>query len=115
MSTTELHIPVQGTHVQRLADALNAAHLLGIKFAVGPNPHIRWDSITEQWEPAAAGAQDEDFPATWEGGHALVVQYGDEELIGRCQCGTAFGINRPDVSLDDFAMKWERHVMTDLS
>ncbi len=53
----------------------------------------------------------EEFPATWEGGHALVVEYGDEELIGRCQCGEPFGIITPDLALENFARPWERHVM----
>lgn len=111
-TSTELHIPVDGTDVQRLADALNAARLVGIKFQVGPNPHIKWDSITEKWEPAAIGAADEDFPTTWEGGHALIVEHGDCEFYGRCQCGAKFGMVTPDKFRDDvFGDKWERHVM----
>lgn len=113
-TATELQIPVQGTDVQRLADALNAAQLLGIKFAVGPNPHIKWDSFTKQWEPAAIGAADEDFPTTWEGGHALVIEYGDCEMYGRCQCGRDLGTATPDKPLDRFAGPWERHVMTEV-
>lgn len=59
----------------------------------------------------ATATVEEDFPATWEGGHALVVEFGDEELPGRCQCGTSFGMIRPDQSLDTFVGPWERHVM----
>jgi len=55
---------------------------------------------------------DSEFPATWEGGHALVIEFGDEELIGRCQCGTSFGYRTPDKTLDSFADTWERHVMS---
>lgn len=54
---------------------------------------------------------DEEFPATWEGGHALVIEYGDEELYGHCQCGQDFTTIRPDQSLDTFATHWEKHVM----
>jgi len=58
---------------------------------------------------------EETFPATWEGGHALVVEYGDCELYGRCQCGTPFGSIRPNQSIDTaFVQKWERHVMTEV-
>lgn len=55
---------------------------------------------------------DEEFPATWDGGHALVIEYGDEELHGRCQCGQRFHTQRPNKPLDGFAAPWERHVMT---
>lgn len=58
---------------------------------------------------------DETFPATWEGGHALIVEFGDMELYGRCQCKKDFGVIRPDQSIDTtFAMRWERHVMTEV-
>ncbi len=51
--TERLNIPVQGTDVQRLADALNAARLVGIQFELGPNPHIKWDSIVSQFVPCS--------------------------------------------------------------
>lgn len=56
-----------------------------------------------------------DFPATWEGGHALVIEFGDEELLGRCQCGSSFGTGTPAHSLNIFALAWERHVMTEVA
>jgi hypothetical protein len=59
--------------------------------------------------PADTTAEEE--PATWEGGHALVIEVGDCELRARCQCGRPFGAIRPDQSLDAFATPWERHVM----
>jgi hypothetical protein len=108
--TTELTIPA-GTDIQRLIDALNAAHLIGIKFAIGPNPHIGWDEIGQQYAPAGQLLRDEEFEATWAGGHALVIEYGDCEMYGRCQCGKRFGMNTPDVSLDAFSTPWEQHVM----
>ncbi len=54
----------------------------------------------------------ETFPATQEGGHALVIEFGDCELYGTCQCGEDFGIIQPNHPLDRFAGPWERHVMT---
>ncbi|MFF8467946.1 hypothetical protein [Streptomyces griseus] len=51
--TEHLNIPVQGTDVQRLADALNAARLVGIQFELGPNPHIEWDSDASKFVPSA--------------------------------------------------------------
>ncbi|WP_411119021.1 hypothetical protein [Streptomyces sp. 058-1L] len=112
--TEHLNIPVQGTDVQRLADALNAARLVGIQFELGPNPHVKWDSIVNQFVPSSINAEDEDFPTTWEGGHALVIEYGDCEIYGRCQCGKQLGMVTPDKPLDRFAGPWERHVMTEV-
>lgn len=100
--------------VQRLADALNAAQLIGIKFKVGPNPHIHQDSATGRYTPTAKTLLDEDFPTTWEGGHSLVIEYGDCEFYGRCQCGKDLGMQTPNRPLDDFGTKWERHVMTEV-
>lgn len=62
------------------------------------------------------GLGDPEFPTTLEGGHALIVEYGDCEFIGSCQCGKEFGRVRPDKFRDDvFGGKWERHVMTEVS
>lgn len=55
---------------------------------------------------------DAEFPATWAGGHALVIEFGDEEFLARCQCGTQLGIGNPTTSLDHFGLVWEHHVMT---
>ena len=64
---------------------------------------------------------EEEFPATWEGGHALIVEFGDCEFYGQCQCAVegptpnpkaVFGMARPDQSLGPILEKWERHVMT---
>lgn len=61
----------------------------------------------------------EEFPATWDGGHALIVEFGDEQLLARCQCGVPFGqvfqvvcTATPMASLDSLGIAWERHVMT---
>lgn len=58
---------------------------------------------------------DPDFRETLGGGHALVVEYGDCELLGSCQCGRRFGITTPDASLDTFVDPWERHTHTEVS
>ncbi|MEU0940381.1 hypothetical protein [Embleya sp. NPDC005971] len=98
--------------VQRIADALNAAHNAGITFSIGPNPHIRWDDPRAQWITAIeADNDDQDPDATWDGGHALVVEYGDCELIGHCQCGEPLATVTPDKPLDDLGRPWEKHVM----
>jgi hypothetical protein len=58
---------------------------------------------------------DPEFPATKEGGHSLVIEFGDEDLYGSCQCGKSFGSIRPNRSIDKtLAQRWERHVMTEV-
>lgn len=113
MADTTVHI-APTADVQRLVDALNAAQLLGIKFKVGPNPHLHQDSITSRYVSTASASLDEDFPTTWEGGHSLVIEYGDCEFYGRCQCGKELGMQTPNKPLDNLGTKWERHVMTEV-
>lgn len=57
---------------------------------------------------------DTEFRETLAGGHALIVQYGDCELIGSCQCGRALGRITPAGSVDHLAALWERHTCTEL-
>jgi hypothetical protein len=57
---------------------------------------------------------DPDFRETLAGGHALIVEYGDCEIHGSCQCGKRLGMTTPDASLDTFASPWERHCMTEV-
>ena len=66
--------------------------------------------LKKRWVPV--DEVDDEMPATLRGGHALVVEYGDCELYGRCQCGIGFGAVTPDKTLERFAQRWERHVMT---
>ena len=62
-----------------------------------------------------AGQADTEFTATRAGGHALIVEYGDCELYGFCQCGKPLGMVTPDKPIDAFAGPWERHVMTEVA
>ncbi|MFE5591496.1 hypothetical protein [Streptomyces sp. NPDC056549] len=57
---------------------------------------------------------DPDFRETLAGGHALIVEYGDCELIGSCQCSKELGRTTPDSSLDTFVPVWEHHSMTEV-
>ena len=62
------------------------------------------------------GLGDPEFRTTLDGGHALIVEYGDCEFYGRCQCGKKLGMVTPDKFRDGvFSGKWERHVMTEVS
>lgn len=56
---------------------------------------------------------DAEFPATLAGGHALIIEFGDEEMFGQCSCGDPLGnlVIRPNESVERFASLWEQHVM----
>lgn len=71
------------------------------------------DEAAKMLAAIIASQVDPEFPTTWQGGHALIVEYGDCEFYGRCQCGAKFGMATPDKFRDDvFGSKWERHVMS---
>lgn len=55
---------------------------------------------------------DTEFPATWMGGHALILEFSDEWFTARCQCGEPLGEGNPTTNFNRFAGPWERHVMT---
>ncbi|MDN3356049.1 hypothetical protein [Actinomadura sp. DC4] len=74
---------------------------------------ITFDKNSVKVEPHTK--PDPEFPATKAGGHSLVVEYGDCELYGTCQCGKSLGSIRPNHSIDTtLAQRWERHIMTEV-
>jgi hypothetical protein len=57
------------------------------------------------------GLGDPEFPTTLEGGHALIVEYGDCEFYGSCQCGKKLGMVTPNNFGGTFGIEWEQHVL----
>ncbi|MFJ5217227.1 hypothetical protein ACIP98_21200 [Streptomyces sp. NPDC088354] len=100
--------------IDLLLRALNAARGCGIDLPLGPNAHVGFDPLEQRFVPAHDVTVQDVEPASWEGGHALVVELGDCELHGRCQCGASLGTIRVDKPLDLLAGPWERHVMVDV-
>jgi hypothetical protein len=91
------------------------AEILSVLQAAGYNEPAALELLARADREPRDPDPDPDFPETLAGGHALVIQYGDCELIGSCQCGRRFGTTTPDASLDTFVQLWERHTNTDLS
>ncbi len=89
-------------------EVLDALHRAGYTPDEATQLLARADKEPRDVEP------DPDFRETLAGGHALIVEYGDCELIGSCQCGAKFGRTTPDASLDTFVPGWERHCMTEV-
>lgn len=62
------------------------------------------------------GLGDPEFPTLLTGGHALIVEYGDCEFYGTCQCGKKLGMVTPDqFGGGAFGIEWEHHVLTEVS
>lgn len=93
-------------------DILNTLERAGYKHREAVSLLERADK--EPQTPTGLG--DPEFPTTLEGGHALVIEYGDCEFYGTCQCGKKLGMVTPDKFRDDvFGSHWERHVMTEVA
>jgi hypothetical protein len=85
-------------------DGAGSAHK-GVRFCAHPDCGDQWDDDFTSDDP--------EFRATWVGGHALIIEFGDEELRARCQCGAPLGVVQPaSAPLDKFGLPWERHVMS---
>ncbi len=98
-----------GTAVTARAQILAALEAAGHTAAAAAELLARADREPHAAEP------DPDFRETLAGGHALVVEYGDCELIASCQCGKSLGMTTPDSSLDTFVPGWERHTNTEVN
>lgn len=90
------------------------AEILAVLQAAGYNEPAALELLARADREPHDPDPDPDFPETLAGGHALIVQYGDCELIGSCQCGRRLGTTTPDASLDTFVQPWERHTNTEL-
>lgn len=90
------------------------AELLAVLQGAGYNTAAATDLVARAFREPHADPPDLEFRETLAGGHALVVEYGDCELIGSCQCGRRLGTLLPDRPLDHLAGLWERHTTTEV-
>ncbi|MFF9279566.1 hypothetical protein [Streptomyces griseosporeus] len=82
--------------------------------AAGLDASAAAETLARAYREPHADQPDPDFPETLAGGHALVVEYGDCDVIGSCQCGRALGRIRPNGRLDGLVGLWERHRFTEV-
>lgn len=90
------------------------AEILAVLQAHGYNEPAAAELLGRAHREPRTDPPDTEFRETLAGGHALIVQYGDCELIGSCQCGRALGRITPAGSVDHLAGIWERHTCTEL-
>lgn len=91
------------------------AEIRAVLLAVGYNQAAADELLRRADREPHAQPADEEFEATLAGGHALVLEHGDCETYGTCQCGRKFGVITPDIPLDHFGRPWEQHLMTEVS
>ncbi|MDT6983701.1 hypothetical protein ACFSUJ_12005 [Streptomyces lusitanus] len=90
------------------------AELLAVLQESGYNEAAALDLVARAFREPHTDPPDLEFRETRAGGHALLVEYGDCELLGSCQCGRRLGRVTPDKPIDHLAGLWERHTMTEL-
>lgn len=101
--------PTPGTEFTARAQILTALQATGHTLKAAAELLAQADREPRDPEP------DADFRETLGGGHALVVEYGDCEIHGSCQCGKRFGNTTSDASLDTFVRPWEHHTNTEVT
>ncbi|WP_320784143.1 hypothetical protein [Streptomyces sp. CRN 30] len=90
------------------------AEILAVLQSAGYNAPAAAELLGRAFREPHATPADE-FTETLAGGHALIVEHGDCEFHGSCQCGRRLGILRPDAPIDRLAGAWERHTLTELT
>ncbi|MEU8555912.1 hypothetical protein AB0C80_18250 [Streptomyces anthocyanicus] len=91
------------------------AEILAVLESAGYNTTAAAELLARAHREPRATPRDTELPETLAGGHALVVEYGDCEFHGSCQCGRRFGTVTQSTPIDLFAAKWERHTCTEVA
>jgi hypothetical protein len=91
------------------------AEILAVLTDAGYNAAAAAELLGRAHREPQAEPPDSEAVETLAGGHALIIQHGDRELIGSCQCGRALGRITPAGSVDHLAGLWERHTTTELT
>ncbi|MFF9269133.1 hypothetical protein [Streptomyces rochei] len=95
-------------------DATARAEILAVLESAGYNAPAAADLLARAHREPRTDPADLEFRETLAGGHALVVEYGDCEFHGSCQCGRRLGTVTQSTPIDVLAAKWERHTCTEL-
>lgn len=91
------------------------AEILGALEDAGYNPAAAAELLARAHREPHADPPDKEFRETLAGGHALIVQCGDCEFLGSCQCGRRLGRITPDKPVNGLVALWERHTCTELT
>lgn len=111
----EKDTPADGNQPPAGAEFTARAQILTALQAAGHTPKAAAELLAQADREPRDPDPNPDFRETLGGGHALVVEYGDCELHGSCQCGKPFGHTTPDASLDTFVSPWEFHTNTEVT
>jgi len=97
-----------GTQPSGTADTART-EILAVLEVAGYNPLAAAGLLARAYREPHDSPPDEESRETLAGGHALIVQYGDCEFIGSCQCGQPIGRTPRTKPIDHLAGLWERH------
>ncbi|MFD5656971.1 hypothetical protein [Streptomyces hirsutus] len=90
------------------------AEILAVLQDHGYNEAAALEVLARAFREPHADPPDLEFRETLAGGHALVIEYGDCEVFGSCQCGRRLGVVPPAKPIDALAGLWERHTTTEV-
>ncbi|WP_330339364.1 hypothetical protein [Streptomyces sp. NBC_00557] len=90
------------------------AEIVAVLQAVGYQAEEATNLLARAFRQPHASPPATGFPKTLAGGHALVLEFGDCELVGTCQCGRVLGRTTANGTADSLAALWERHTCTEL-
>ncbi|MET9815283.1 hypothetical protein [Streptomyces sp. NPDC006355] len=111
----EKDTPAGGSQPPAGAADTARAEILHTLLGAGYNEPAALELLARAFREPHADPPDLEFRETLAGGHALVIEYGDCELFGSCQCGRRLGRITPGKPLDALAVPWERHTCTELT
>lgn len=103
-----------GSKTPRGAEFTARAEILAVLEDAGYNAAAAAELLGRAHREPRTDPADTEFVETLAGGHALVVEFGDCEFIGTCQCGRLLGRITQAGSVDQLAGLWERHTTTEL-
>ncbi|OYP17017.1 hypothetical protein CFC35_22990 [Streptomyces sp. FBKL.4005] len=99
---------------QQTGESTARAEILAVLQAAGYPAGPAAELIARAFREPHASGQSPAVPETLAGGHALIVQRTEFELLGTCQCGRALGRTTSHGTADSLAVPWERHTCTEV-
>lgn len=105
---------IQSSSQLRADGATARVAILRVLKGAGYNAEAAADLLGRAFREPHTQPSASQVPETLAGGHALIVEAGDYETHGSCQCGRRLGRIALGTRIDSLTIPWERHTFTDL-